>query len=65
MEAMSGYGHYLIKCFYKKKHVKVVTTQSFIWDYLDDEEFKQLQMEARKACYLLIVCQYEKDRLCK
>lgn len=65
MKHMRGYGHYMIESFYKKRQVKVVTTDSFIWDYLDDEEFKQLQKDARKACYMLIVCQYEKDRLCK
>jgi hypothetical protein len=65
IQRMSGYGHYMIESFYKKRKVKVVTTDSFIWDYLDDDSDPELQHEARKSCYTLIVNQYEKDKLCK
>jgi hypothetical protein len=65
MERMSGYGHYMIKSLYKKKKIRVITTDSMIWDHLIDDDNKELQMEARKACYTLIVCEYEKNKLCK
>ena len=64
MEPTSMYGHYIIRCFYKKTNIKLVTTDSFIYDCLDDSEFKQLQAEAKKACYDKIVCEYERLKQC-
>ena len=65
MEPTSMYGHYIIRCHYKKKDIKVMTTDSFIYDCLDDDEFMQLQKEAKRACYDKIVLEYERLKVCK
>lgn len=64
MRPTGEYGHYFIECLYKKTQIKVKTTDSFIYDCLDDDEFKQLQKEAKRACYDKIVLEYERLKVC-
>lgn len=59
MERMQGYGHYKIISVYRGKLIKVMTTDSMIWDYLDDSSDKELHMEAKKACYQKIRQKWE------
>lgn len=54
----NGYGQYIIQATYRGQQVKVHTTDSEAWDYLDDESNKEKHNDARRHCYYKIVCAY-------
>ena len=62
MEKMSSYGHYQIVANYRGKQIKVVTTDSESWDWLDDDDNIEKHNDARRHCYMMIVSEYEKQK---
>lgn len=52
------YGHYHIRATYKGMNIKVLTTDSEIWDFLDDDSDKEKHQDARRSCYYAIVREY-------
>ena len=58
MERTHMYGHYYIFATYKGKKIKVLTTDSETWDFLDDESDKERHQDARRACYYAIARAY-------
>jgi hypothetical protein len=50
----SGYGHYILSAKYKGKNIEVVTTDSMIYDYLNDDSDKKRHQEAKRSAYLYI-----------
>jgi hypothetical protein len=61
IERTHGYGRYLIRSFYRGTNIKVETTDSESWDWLDDTSNKQKHNAARLHCYYKIVSQFEND----
>ena len=59
MERGSGYGQYWILGIYKGKALRVHTTNSEAWDYLDDDSDKERHMDAKRHCYYKLVQAYE------
>jgi len=57
MERARGYGHYYIRAFYKGKAIKVLTTDSELWDSFTDPECKD-HHEAKRQAYTLIACNH-------
>ena len=55
MEPANGYGQYFINAIYRGKALKIHTTNSQAWDWLDDDSNKEKQDEARRYCYNMIV----------
>ena len=54
-----SYGRYVIEAEYKGKHVKTYTTDAEIYDYCDDDDYKELCQDAKRAAYHAIVDAYE------
>lgn len=54
----NGYGQYYILATYKGKAIKVHTTDSEAWDYLNDDSNKEKHNDARRHCYTKIVEAY-------
>lgn len=52
----NGYGQYYILATYRGKSIKVHTTDSEAWDYLNDDSSKGI--DARRYCYNKIVEAY-------
>lgn len=48
------YGHYIINSTYKGKKISVVTTDSSLFDNIDNDEDVKKQREARKSIYIKI-----------
>lgn len=48
------YGHYIIKSTYKGLKINVVTTESNLYDDIDDNNHIKKQMEARRKFYCII-----------
>lgn len=48
------YGHYIIKSTYKGLKINVVTTESNLYDDIDDNNHIKKQMEARRKIYCII-----------
>ena len=59
MERGSGYGQYWIRGIYRGKALRVHTTNSEAWDYLDDDSDKERHMDAKRHCYYKLVQAYE------
>jgi len=55
----SGYGHYIIQCNYKGKDIKVVTTNSECYDWLEDSSNKEKHTKAKRYAYRAVVRAYE------
>ena len=53
-----GYGQYQIVCIYKKQLIKVHTTNSECYDYLEDDSNKVKHLEAKQYAYSIIVNKY-------
>ena len=51
----NGYGQYYVSCVYKGKNIKVHTTNSECFDYLEDDSNKVKHLEAKQYAYNLIV----------
>ncbi len=51
----SGYGHYQINAMYKGKEIKVTTTNSECFDWLNDDSNKEKHKEAKQYAYSRIV----------
>lgn len=58
----SGYGHYILQCNYKGKYVKVGTTNSECYDWLEDSSVKEMNTETKRYAYRAIVRAY--DNMC-
>jgi hypothetical protein len=56
----NGYGQYVIIATYRGKKIKVHTTDSETWDWIDDDSNKEKHNDARRHCYYKIVEAYEK-----
>lgn len=54
MERAGYYGHYVINANYRGKEIRVITTNSEAWDWLDDDSDKEKHQAARRACYFEI-----------
>jgi hypothetical protein len=61
MERTSGYGHYHIRAIYRGKAIKVLTTDSELWDSFTDTECPDHQ-DAKRCAYNSIVLEYQKLR---
>jgi hypothetical protein len=55
MERASGYGHYFVKAFYRGEEVKVLTTDSELWDSFKDEDCKNHRDALRQAYNLIAI----------
>jgi hypothetical protein len=53
MERAGGYGHYFVRAYYKGKDVKVLTTDSELWDSFKDSECPN-HRDALRSAYNLI-----------
>lgn len=58
MKRGNGYGQYVIEGNYKKKNIKVHSTCSQSFDWLNDDSNKEKHNDARKYCYYKIVNTY-------
>jgi len=58
MERASGYGHYFVRAFYRGKAIKVLTTDSELWDSFTDPECPN-HHDAKRSAYNLIVSNYD------
>jgi len=59
IEKTSGYGQYIISATYKGKDLRVHTTDSECYDWLDDDSNKEKHQEAKRHAYSKIVQAYE------
>lgn len=50
----SGYGQYQVSSFYRGKDVKAHTTDSEMYDWLEDDSNKIKHQEAKQRAYSLI-----------
>lgn len=55
----NGYGQYYIIANYKGKEIKVHTTNSKCFDWLNDHNNKEMHQEAKKYAYRAVVNAYE------
>ena len=55
-----SYGRYMIEADYKGKHIRVATTDSSAWDWINDDSNKEKHNDAKRHCYNMIVREYEK-----
>ena len=53
MERASGYGHYFVLASYKGKDVKVLTTDSELWDSFKNPDCKHHRDALRQAYNLI------------
>lgn len=53
-----GYYNYCIIARYRGKDIKVHTSDSKVWDYVDDDSNEEKYNEARRYCYNKIVEAY-------
>jgi hypothetical protein len=58
MERARGYGHYYIRAFYRGMALKVLTTDSELWDSFTNPECKN-HHEAKRQAYNSIVNEYQ------
>lgn len=56
---LSGYGQYLLTAKYKGKDIKVRTTNSECFDWLEDDENKEKHQDAKRYAYNTIRRAYE------
>ena len=50
------YGYYVIRANYYKKSVTVGTSDSELYDWIDDDSDREKNLNARRGCYYLIRC---------
>ena len=55
----NGYGRYVLSADYKGKFIEVATTDSTIYDFLNDDSDKHQHQEAKRTAYMLIWREYE------
>ena len=55
----SGYGQYYITAKYKGKELKVHTTNSECYDWLNDDSNKEKHQEAKRYAYGVIINAYK------
>jgi hypothetical protein len=55
----NGYGQYCITANYRGKQIKVHTTNSECYDWLNDDTNKEMHLEAKQYAYRNIVKAYE------
>lgn len=55
----NSYGHYIIAATYRGKEVKVRTTNSECFDWLNDDSNKKKHQEAKRYAYNAVVRAYE------
>ena len=53
MGRAGGYGHYFVRAFYKGKAVKVLTTDSELWDSFTNPDCKHHRDALRQAYNLI------------
>lgn len=53
-----SYGRYIIDANYRGKHIRVSTTDSEAWDWLDDDSDKEKHRDALRHCYNKITAAY-------
>ncbi len=58
MRRGNGYGQYVIEARYRGQNIKVRTTDSEAWDWINDDSNKEKHNDARRHCYLKIVEAY-------
>jgi hypothetical protein len=58
MERARSYGHYYVRAFYRGRAVKVLTTDSELWDSFTDPECPN-HHDAKRSAYNLIVSNYD------
>lgn len=56
---VNGYGQYTVSANYKGKDIKVHTTDSECFDWLEDTSNKRKHEDAKRVAYGLIVRAYE------
>ena len=61
MTRAHGYGQYYIYANYRGKQIKVHSTDSEAFDYLDDDSNKEKHLEAKRYCYREIVRAYNES----
>lgn len=59
IEKTGGYGHYIISATYRGKNIRVHTTDSECYDWLDDDSDKEKHQEAKRHAYYKVVEAYE------
>ena len=55
----SGYGQYQIEALYKGREIKVHTTNSECFDWLNDDSNKEKHQEAKRYAYNAVKRAYE------
>lgn len=55
IQKTNQYGHYLLTSTYKNKEIKVLTTDSEMYDWLNDTTDKERNLNARRKAYNLVV----------
>ena len=53
------YGHYIVECNYRCKHIKFVITNAQAYDFCDDDERKVLRKWARQWIMYTMKEQYD------
>lgn len=61
MSRKTGYGQYEISAQYRGKSIKVHSTDSEAYDWLNDEVNKKKHQQAKRACYSAIVSAYNRE----
>jgi hypothetical protein len=62
MERARGYGHYYIRAIYRGKAIKVLTTDSELWDSFTNPECKD-HRDALRQAYNSIVNEYQNQMI--
>lgn len=60
IEKASGYGQYYITALYRGKEIKVHTTDSECYDWLNDDSNKKKHLEAKRHAYYKVVEAYKR-----
>ena len=55
----NGYGQYIVSATYKGKEISAHTTDSEIFDWLNDDSNVKMHQEAKRTAYSLIVNSYK------
>lgn len=58
MERAHGYGQYTISANYGGEEIRVHSTNSKAWDWLDDDSDEEMHNEAQEYCYRAIMDAY-------
>ena len=59
IEKANGYGQYIISATYKGNDLRIHTTDSECYDWLDDDSNKEKHQAAKRHAYYKIVEAYE------